>query len=228
MPDWVINSLAAGHELHWGVLFYRLGVAFVLGVAVAGIYWATHRRDETLSSSFVATLIMLSILIAMLTQVIGDNTARAFSLLGVLSVVRFRTIVEDTRDTAFVVFAVIIGMAVGADHLAVALAGLLVVGLAAMLMRPRRRGDLSDLRLSPDWKLMVRVGLGPLPAGLEPLYRKHFESWQPTRTSTGRQGAAIDLSYRVRLSPTANPAALVAELNQVEGVQQVDLERIGG
>ena len=50
---------------------------------------------------------LLSILIAMVTQVIGDNIARAFSLVGALSIVRFRTVVRDTQDTAYVIFAVV-------------------------------------------------------------------------------------------------------------------------
>src|SRR2546430_13730647 len=45
------------------------------------------------------------------TQVIGDNVARAFSLVGALSIVRFRTVVRDTQDTAYVIFAVVVGMA---------------------------------------------------------------------------------------------------------------------
>ena len=50
---------------------------------------------------------LLTILIAMVTMVIGNNMARAFGLVGALSIVRFRTVVEDTRDTAFVIFAVV-------------------------------------------------------------------------------------------------------------------------
>ena len=68
------------------------------------------------AESFVATLVLLTILIAMVTQVIGDNIARAFSLVGALSIVRFRTVVRDTQDTAYVIFAVAVGMAVGANH----------------------------------------------------------------------------------------------------------------
>jgi hypothetical protein len=58
-------------------------------------------------TSFPITLALLSVLIAMSTQVIGDNVARAFSLVGALSIVRFRTVVRDTKDTAYVIFAVV-------------------------------------------------------------------------------------------------------------------------
>ena len=57
-------------------------------------------NDE--AESFTVTLVLLTILIAMVTQVIGDNVARAFSLVGALSIVRFRTVVRDTQDTAYV------------------------------------------------------------------------------------------------------------------------------
>ncbi len=62
-------------------------------------------RGEALPATFPTTLVLLAALIAMVTQVIGDNVARAFSLVGALSVVRFRTVVKDTQDTAFVIMA---------------------------------------------------------------------------------------------------------------------------
>jgi hypothetical protein len=74
------------------------------------------------------------VLIAMVTQVIGDNIARAFSLVGALSIVRFRTAVRDTEDTAYVIFAVVVGMAVGAGHVWVATLGMAVVALGAFVM----------------------------------------------------------------------------------------------
>ena len=83
---------------------------------------------------------LLSCLIAMATQIIGDNVARAFSLVGALSVVRFRTVVKDTQDTAFVIFAVVVGMAAGADNLAVGLVGLIVVGVASLALWPAAPG----------------------------------------------------------------------------------------
>src|SRR5262245_31509012 len=158
MPEWLVKSFNSGRDLQLDSLIYHLGLAFLLGLAVAGIYWLTHRRDETLAPTFLSTLVLLSILIAMLTQVIGDNLARAFSLAGVLAIVRFRTVVEDSRDTAFVIFAVIVGMAVGADYVAVALAGLVVAGCAAFVMRPR-----TAAASGINWTLMVRLGVGAAP-----------------------------------------------------------------
>ena len=111
----------------------------------------------------MVTLVLLTILIAMVTQVIGDNVARAFSLVGALSIVRFRTVVRDTQDTAYVIFAVAVGMAVGARPPSVALVRSGVVGVAAYdEMRERtehapghRRGDVpaegaGDVGIDPE------------------------------------------------------------------------------
>src|SRR5262249_57687545 len=111
------------------VLVARLVQAAMLGFAVAVVYFLTQRKRRTEAAPFVATLVLLSVLIAMVTRVIGDSVARAFSLAGALAIIRFRTVVDDTRDTAFVIAAVVVGMAVGSDMLAVALAGLPVVAV---------------------------------------------------------------------------------------------------
>src|SRR3954463_13794949 len=132
MPD-VLNAVlpeARGQLLE---ILIRLIVAMVLGGIVAFVYRHTRAPHEV-APSFPITLVLLSILIAMVTQVIGDNVARAFSLVGALSIVRFRTVVRDTQDTAFVICAVAVGMAVGANHPLVAVSGIAVVALAAWVM----------------------------------------------------------------------------------------------
>ena len=82
--------------------------------------------------------ILLTVLIAMVTLVIGNSVARAFGLVGALSIVRFRTVVDDTRDTAFVIFAVIVGMAIRAGVWLVPLTGIPLIGCLAVGLDRRR------------------------------------------------------------------------------------------
>src|SRR5688572_29923831 len=138
----------------------------------------------------------------MVTLVIGDNVARAFSLVGALAIVRFRTIVEDTRDTAFVMFAVIVGMGVGAGHALVPLIGIPVVGAAALLCNAVGRSA-PRARM---FTLQVRLGIGRDPAALlRDIFDKHLAHAQLRATSTARQGAAIELTYAVGLREAADP-----------------------
>jgi hypothetical protein len=222
MPDWLQTSLANGSDPSPGILGWRIGIALLLGAAVAGIYrWA--RRGEAVQATFLTTLILLATVIAMATQVIGDNVARAFSLVGALSVVRFRTVVKDTQDTAFVIFAVVVGMASGANHLVVALVGLGIVAAASLVLWPRRHPDGwqgTESRLS----LKIAV-VNNVRDTAEQTLNASTSRFSLISIGTAKRGASLELVYRVRLRPGCSPAGLVTELNALEGVESVDFSR---
>jgi len=203
----------------------RLVAALLLGAAIAWVY--CRARSEP-PSSFTATLVLLSVLIAMVTQVIGDNVARAFSLVGALSIVRFRTVVRDTQDTAYVIFAVAVGMAVGASNLWVAVAGFVVVSVGAFALK-REPVSEEELHERLPFRLEVRMGLG-LDANvlLRPSLDAHFVAWRVVGASTVKQGTATEVSYLGTLRREDSVHELVAALNQVEGVLSVDVKRAAG
>jgi len=112
-----------GSQIAATEILFRLCVAAVFGGVVALVY-RRSRHEIDITPTFPPTLVLLAILIGMVTQVIGDNVALAFSLVGALAIVRFRTVVRDTQDTAFVMLSVVVGMAVGARAPWVAAIGL--------------------------------------------------------------------------------------------------------
>jgi uncharacterized membrane protein YhiD involved in acid resistance len=201
----------------------RLVLAMVLGGVVALVYRSTRAADEV-APSFTITLVLLSILIAMVTQVIGDNVARAFSLVGALSIVRFRTVVRDTQDTAYVIFSVAVGMAVGAGHPVLALSGIGVVALAAFLMRP---GAVALPARHETYLLTVRLGLGHDSATvLGPTFDTHTASRHLVSVSTTKQGMSLELLYRAALRSDEAAEDLVRALNRLDGVQGIALQRM--
>jgi hypothetical protein len=203
-----------------------LGRALVMGGIVAGIYAATQRRGWAERISFATTIVLLTVLIAMVTLVIGGNVARAFSLAGALAIIRFRTVVDDTRDTAFVIFAVVVGMAIGAGMTHMALIGTPIVAFAAVVLSLCDRTT-PPLKLVNEYSLAIRVGLGRDPAGiLKEIFAKHLSSVSMKSTTTARQGSALDITYQVRLVQGTEAVAFVAALNQIEGVQNVELRQV--
>ncbi|MDP1660755.1 MAG: DUF4956 domain-containing protein [Phycisphaerales bacterium] len=235
MLDWLTEAFNADAELSLTVLVERQAVAFVMGCAIAGIYRLTRgpraggraRGGVDQPLTMMATLVLLTILIGMIGLVVGSNVARAFSLVGALSIVRFRTVVEDTRDTAFVIFAVAVGMAIGAGYLKVPLVGIPFVAAAALLFRPRevQPGGLQTGSGEP-WRATVRLGaaFSDEPALLA-IIDHHAFGAELDEVVTSRQGAAIDRTYRVRLRVPGGVTAFVEALNGIPGVQQVDLKR---
>jgi len=222
------DSLATLIDFDSGTLVLmsaRLVLAFVLGLAIAWVYKRARRANGE-AESFGVTLVLLTILIAMVTQVISDNVARAFSLVGALSIVRFRTVVRDTQDTAYVIFAVAIGMAMGANHPTVALCGLAVVGGAALLLRKRSTTLPPPTDEQLPYTVHVRMALGHDADALLGATLDQFTSGrQLVSVTTARQGMSIDASYHAALRGDNHASALVNALNRVEGVQNVELHR---
>lgn len=225
MPEWLSQATSTVEQTAVDplTLVVRLALALIFGGIVAAIYRRTRHTPGD-SHSFSATLVLLTILIAVVTQVIGDNIARAFALVGALSVVRFRTVVQDTRDTAFVIFAVVIGMAIGASNVMVAGSGIVTVGFAAWLFRPKG-ASAADGRAAT---INVRLGLGYTPqTAVRPALDRAALDVDLTSVGTSKKGSAIDYAYRVRLRPGIDTAALVQEINRLDGVQAVRLKNNG-
>ena len=226
MTEFFDSFVPASAELPAAKVAARFVQAACLGVAVAVVYYLTQRKTRSEAAPMVATLVLLCILIAMVTQVIGDNVARAFSLAGALAIIRFRTVVDDTRDTAFVIAAVVTGMAVGANQVGVAMAGLPVIAIAAWGLsvwgRPATAAMVASQKRDVG-SLIVRIGTGVVP---EKVFAEHFSKYLDSQdllsVATARQGAALDLTYTACLKPGSTAVALVAELNRVDGVQGVE------
>jgi len=160
--------------------------------------------------------------------VIGDNVARAFSLVGALSIVRFRTVVRDTQDTAYVIFAVAIGMAMGANHPTVAVCGLAVVGGAALMLKKRGAVALPPGDETMPFVLHIRLAIGRDADEVLSTTLDHYLSGRRlVSVTTARQGLSMDASYHAALRGDNHASALVNALNRLDGVQNVELQRRG-
>jgi hypothetical protein len=227
MPDFFDASEPFFNEIPGWEILIRTVLAILFGLVIAWVYRWTH-GGRSLGPMF-ATLILLCVLIAMVSMVIGNSVAKAFSLVGALSIVRFRTVVEDTRDTAFVMFSVIVGMAMGAGSYAVPLIGVPLVSLVAGVVH--RRSSLKDqirtTRNQQRMELTVRVALGRdarslLQSNLTPL----FDEQTFVSSGTAKQGSALEIKYQVSLKGELDPVTVVTSIHQVDGVQSVELKSL--
>lgn len=221
MPDWLQDTVGSSNPIELAMVARRVGLSVVAGFVVLWVYGVAHGRRRYDNPNLPTTLVLLTVVIAMVMLVIGDTVARAFALVGALSIIRFRTVVDDTRDTAFVIFAVVIGMAVGTGHADLAALGVPAVLVAAVLMRyysapPTNGGGLLALSVK------LALGVDPEPT-LAPVFDRDLAECKFAGTETAKQGTALAVSYLIRLKPGCKPFALVGDLTKIEGVLGVEL-----
>jgi len=108
-------------------------LAFILNLIVAMTYKRTH-SGISYSQSFVQTMVMMGVIVSVVMLIIGSNIARAFSLVGALSIIRFRNAVKETKDVGYIFFAMAVGMSCGTRFYLLGILSTVLVCLMMFLM----------------------------------------------------------------------------------------------
>lgn len=122
----------SGGDLSTGTIALRLGVAAVIAAFIFLSYRLSH-SGSVYSAKFNVTLAALTVITTTVMIVIGNNIALSLGMVGALSIVRFRTAIKDSRDTAYIFWAIVVGICCGAGDYITAGAGSCVVFLVLLL-----------------------------------------------------------------------------------------------
>lgn len=139
MKKALIEILEQTGSLTPNQIILNLLVATVIGIFIYISYYISH-SGTIYSKKFNVSLIMLTILTTMVMTVIGNNVALSLGMVGALSIVRFRTAIKDSRDTAYIFWTVIVGICCGVGDYFVAGVGTSIVFLI-MLIFGRIKND---------------------------------------------------------------------------------------
>ena len=108
-------------------------VALLCGFIISIVYRLTY-KGPSYSPTFVNSLVLLAMITAVVILVIGNNLARAFGLVGAMSIIRFRTAVRDVQDIIFIFFALTVGMAAGVGLTLIAVIATLIISAVILLL----------------------------------------------------------------------------------------------
>lgn len=124
-------------------ILINMSLALVLGLLLASVYRYTH-KGLSYSQSFTLTIVMVTTIVAITLMAIESSLARAFALVGALSIIRFRTVVKDTKDTAFVFAGLAVGIAAGTSNHALAILGAVFIAAVSLVLHRTNFGATAD------------------------------------------------------------------------------------
>ncbi len=217
MNNWFVQGNYGTAATDASLLLVALLLAFVCGHVIAWVYMLTH-SGLSYSRSYVNTLILMPVLVALVMLILANNLVLAFGLMAIFAMVRFRSVLRDTLDTAYVLAVIVLGLACGTLKFSSAICG--CVGIAAIMLyfHASRFGmrHRYDLILNLQW-LRPSAELEELRRLLERHARTAFCASQRSHATD----AGVDLSYRLLLRDPARSHELVSELRALPGVSQV-------
>ena len=110
-----------------------LALGFLVGVIIAFVYKKCY-RGVLYSPTFAMTLVMLTLITTPVVMCIKSDLSLSMGLVGALSIVRFRTAVKDPMDTAYMFWALTMGILLGAELYVIALVVVLGISVVLFLM----------------------------------------------------------------------------------------------
>lgn len=179
-------------------------------------YYFTH-AGGVYSKKFNVSLITLTILTATVMTVIGNNIALSLGMVGALSIVRFRTAIKDSRDTAYIFWTIIVGICCGVGDYIVAVIGSGAVFIVLLILGRVK----NDNRI-----LLIIRGARNMERRIEAVVFDYFQAKAMMRVkNTSRDSIELifEMPRKTYLLSNKKEKSIVEMLYELESIEYVNV-----
>ena len=169
--------------------------ALLLGMAISVVYMQVHKK-QGYSADFILAMIMLPAIISMIILLVGNSVARAFSLAGAFSLIRFRSAAGSSKDIAYVFFTLGVGLACGMGYIGYGVVFAVVLCLAMIVLESVKFGQpkTSPMRL----KIVLPEDMD-YNGVFDDVLKRYTKTHTLTRVKTAEYGSLYELTYEILL-----------------------------
>lgn len=184
-----------------------IAVSVLLGLLIAFVYSVTS--DESYQRELALTLLMLPAILSVIIIFVGSNIARAFSLAGTLSIIRFRSAPGDPKDIGFIFFSIAAGFASG-----VGLYGygaLFAALLSVIIVIAEKKGLFLKKTVSKKLRITVPEDLN-YEGAFDEVLKKYTEKFSPVKVKTTDLGSLFEIEYSLVMRRDKSEREFINEL----------------
>lgn len=200
-------------------IMLTMTVTALLTFVLTSVYRYTH-RGTSYSQSFLLTMFFMAIATAVVMMIIGSNIARAFSLVGALSIIRFRTPVKDPRDLAFLFTAVISGMGCGTGFYLASISMTAFISLLSLALYTFNYGIKG--KLESIMRITYEVGGGTL-ENIESQLKESFAEFKLINRILDFGDGVETNVYVVKPSRNTVVRNVEASLKNIDGIKALSI-----
>lgn len=190
-----------------------LSVSLCVGLFIYYVYQKCY-RGVVYSHSFNVTLVLMTMITALVIMTISTNIVLSLGMVGALSIVRFRTAIKDPLDIVFMFWAIAAGIATGATVYAVSIVGSLVLGITVFLLsRSSSRVTAYLLIIHYDETAQGEI-------------RRHLSRMKHVLKSKTVRKQDVELTVEIKMK--GDQTGFVNEISMIEGVRDVAVVSYNG
>tara|TARA_Y100000031_G_C8126225_1_gene340619 strand:+ start:134 stop:808 length:675 start_codon:yes stop_codon:yes gene_type:complete len=196
-------------------------IGFVLSMFIAWVYKRTH-RGLSYSPSFVASLVMMGPILSVIMMIVGTSVARAFTVFGAFTLIRFRTAIKDTRDIAFVLWILMAGLGVGTQNHIIAIVSTLLIGVVVWWLSISRFGMVTR------FDYVVTLVTAEQTSMFKEVFDRFAKNVSVLSSTTQKDRNRSEMSVQITLKDDVQLNAMIAALKKEETIQEVIVNRTQG
>lgn len=193
--------------------------SIILGLLISVVYIKTNNNSNH-NSGFITTLVMLPVIISIIILLVGNNVARAFSLAGAFSIIRFRSAPGQPKDIAYVFFTLAIGLTCGMGYITYAV--LFTIILSAVMVGLHLTKFAEQKSKTMQLKITVPEDLN-FEGVFEEVLENYTASYNIEKIRTRDFGSLFELTYLINLKPEVNQKSFIDELRCRNGNLNITL-----
>lgn len=193
--------------------------SIILGFVISFLYMRTHKKTGY-NQGFTLTLVMLPVVIAIIILLIGNNVARAFSLAGAFSIIRFRSEPGEPKDISYILFTLAVGLTCGMGYIGYAI--MFTIILCALMIGL----DMAKFATPKNRPMQLRI---TIPENLnyedafDEILNEYTDSWTLNRIKTRDFGALFELDYSISIKNCINQKKFIDDLRCRNGNLNISL-----
>ncbi len=197
--------------------------SIILGLVISLVYMKTNKKSGY-NSGFSTTLIMLPVIISIIILLVGNNVARAFSLAGAFSIIRFRSAPGDPKDISYIFFTLAVGLTCGMGYIGYAFIFTTILCAVMIIL------DITKYAMPKNKTMQLKI---TIPEDLnyegvfEDILSRYTDSWNIEKVKTRDFGALFELSYIIQMKPESNQKQFIDDLRCKNGNLNITLTLSG-
>ena len=216
MPNFLIDQLVNVSAFS---ALTNIVLTFILSLGVLFIYKRSH-NGLSYSRSLVFSIMILSVLSAVVMMVIGSNLARAFTLFGAFTLIRFRTAIKDTRDTTFLMWAIVNGLAVGTGSYGLAVLTTVALGIIITFI------DKTNITSIRNYDYILNFTLPATKFTVAPyqaLFDRYLKKYYLLNIASRSNGEKSEYAFDVKFLDPKEIANFLADVRSIPQIEYVNL-----
>lgn len=205
------SLLNAATDTTTELTFMSTVLSILIAILLGGIISLTYMKTNTngYTQSFSLTMVILPAIVAIIILLIGSNIARAFSLAGAFSIIRFRSAPGDPKDIAFVLFTMAAGLACGVGAFGYAVLFTLILCILMFVLSKFNFGARKTLQRT--LKITIPETLSYDDA-FDEVFQKYNVQYELKKIRTTELGSLYELVYGVTMNQLTNQKEFLDEI----------------